>query len=72
VLFRSRGEPHGVAARALGRVERGADVGALMHAADAALYAAKRAGRNTVRIAASPATAVARPEAPVRRDPPPG
>jgi diguanylate cyclase (GGDEF)-like protein len=50
----------------------GADVGALMHAADAALYAAKRAGRNTVRLAASPATAVARPEAPVWRDPPPG
>lgn len=30
----------------------GADVGTLMHAADAALYAAKRAGRNTVRLAA--------------------
>jgi diguanylate cyclase (GGDEF)-like protein len=41
----------------------GADVGALMHAADAALYAAKRAGRNTVRLAALPDTeALARPE----------
>ncbi len=32
----------------------GDDVGTLMHAADAALYAAKRAGRNTVRLAALP------------------
>jgi diguanylate cyclase (GGDEF)-like protein len=43
----------------------GADVGALVHAADAALYAAKRAGRNTVRLAASAAAEVfTRPEAP--------
>ena len=43
----------------------GADVGALVHAADAALYAAKRAGRNTVRLAASAAAeAFTRPEAP--------
>ena len=43
----------------------GADVGALMHAADAALYAAKRAGRNTVRLAAAAATEVlTSPEAP--------
>jgi len=43
----------------------GTDVGALMHAADAALYAAKRAGRNTVRLAASAAAEVfTRPEAP--------
>jgi diguanylate cyclase (GGDEF)-like protein len=43
----------------------GDDVGALMHAADAALYAAKRAGRNTVRLAALPGTEVlSRPEAP--------
>ena len=41
----------------------GDDVGALMHAADAALYAAKRAGRNTVRLAALPNTeALSRPE----------
>ena len=32
----------------------GDDLTALMHAADAALYAAKRAGRNTVRLAALP------------------
>jgi len=43
----------------------GADVGALVHAADAALYAAKRAGRNTVRLAAPAAAEVfTRPEAP--------
>jgi diguanylate cyclase (GGDEF)-like protein len=43
----------------------GEDVGALLHAADAALYAAKRAGRNTVRLAASAATEVlTSPEAP--------
>jgi diguanylate cyclase (GGDEF)-like protein len=43
----------------------GTDVGALIHAADAALYAAKRAGRNTVRLAASAAAEVlTRPEAP--------
>ena len=43
----------------------GDDVGALMHAADAALYAAKRAGRNTVRLAALPGTEVfSQPEAP--------
>jgi len=49
----------------------GTDVGALMHAADAALYAAKRAGRNTVRLAASgPAEVVTHPETP--RHPPLG
>jgi len=43
----------------------GDDVGALMHAADAALYAAKRAGRNTVRLAAAAAADVlTQPEAP--------
>jgi len=43
----------------------GTDVGALMHAADAALYAAKRAGRNTVRLAAAAAADVlTQPEAP--------
>ena len=43
----------------------GADVGALVHAADAALYAAKRAGRNTVRLATPAAAEVfTRPEAP--------
>jgi diguanylate cyclase (GGDEF)-like protein len=47
------------------RPRHGDDVGALMHAADAALYAAKRAGRNTVRLAALPATELlSRPEAP--------
>jgi diguanylate cyclase (GGDEF)-like protein len=34
---------------------RGSDLGALLHTADAALYAAKRAGRNTVRIAVASA-----------------
>ncbi len=29
----------------------GSDLAALLHAADIALYAAKRAGRNTVRVA---------------------
>ncbi len=44
----------------------GTDVGTLMHAADGALYAAKRAGRNTVRLAALPATEVlAGPDGPV-------
>jgi diguanylate cyclase (GGDEF)-like protein len=33
----------------------GSDLGALLHTADAALYAAKRAGRNTVRIAVASA-----------------
>jgi diguanylate cyclase (GGDEF)-like protein len=43
----------------------GDDVGTLMQAADAALYAAKRAGRNTVRLAAQPPTdAVATPDLP--------
>jgi diguanylate cyclase (GGDEF)-like protein len=43
----------------------GDDVGTLMQAADAALYAAKRAGRNTVRLAAQPPTdAVAAPDLP--------
>jgi diguanylate cyclase (GGDEF)-like protein len=43
----------------------GADVGTLMHAADAALYAAKRAGRNTVRLAPTAAVEVlAGPEPP--------
>ena len=43
----------------------GADVGALVHAAAAALYAAKRAGRNTVRLATPAAAEVfTRPEAP--------
>jgi len=35
-----------------------------MHAADAALYAAKRAGRNTVRLAAAAADVLTQPEAP--------
>ena len=43
----------------------GTDVGTLMHAADAALYAAKRAGRNTVRLAAPVAAdTLTRPEPP--------
>jgi diguanylate cyclase (GGDEF)-like protein len=51
----------------------GGDVSALVHAADAALYAAKRAGRNTVRLAASaPAEVSTTPEVPSQRLPPPG
>jgi diguanylate cyclase (GGDEF)-like protein len=43
----------------------GDDVGTLMQAADAALYAAKRAGRNTVRLAAQPPSdTVAAPDLP--------
>ncbi len=43
----------------------GDDVGTLMQAADAALYAAKRAGRNTVRLASQPPNdAVAAPDLP--------
>jgi diguanylate cyclase (GGDEF)-like protein len=42
----------------------GEDVGTLMQAADAALYAAKRAGRNTVRLAASPPTDALAPDSP--------
>jgi diguanylate cyclase (GGDEF)-like protein len=43
----------------------GDDVGALMHAADAALYAAKRAGRNAVRLAGPAITEMlTSPEAP--------
>ena len=50
---------------AVAGVDGGADVGALVHAADAALYAAKRAGRNTVRLATPAAAEVfTRPEAP--------
>ncbi len=42
----------------------GEDVGTLMQSADAALYAAKRAGRNTVRLAASPPTDAFAPDSP--------
>jgi diguanylate cyclase (GGDEF)-like protein len=42
----------------------GEDVSALMQAADAALYAAKRAGRNTVRLAVTPPTDALTPESP--------
>jgi diguanylate cyclase (GGDEF)-like protein len=44
----------------------GDDVGTLMQAADAALYAAKRAGRNTVRLAAQPPSdTMAAPDLPI-------
>jgi diguanylate cyclase (GGDEF)-like protein len=43
----------------------GDELTALMQAADTALYAAKRAGRNTVRLAsAPPSAALSNPEAP--------
>ena len=41
------------------------EVPALLHAADTALYAAKRAGRSRVRISRSPGTVAALPAPPV-------